>query len=451
VKKIGRIEQDRIVTLKVDDIIPNPNQPRKDFNEEKLKELGENIKAVGLKQPLIVRALKDGKYQIVDGERRYRACRLIKLEDIPVEIRHDIKTEQDAAIQSFIINNERSGYLPQDKDAYIFHLYETTKLSTRKLAEKLGKHHSFVDHCIEAHRFRQRLPPTLVGTLPLTHTALKQTAIIKDDKLRIRFLKMIADGKLKQDADTIKDVYQILEKIPADREEVFEAYFLGMLTSAQIKSLLEGAPIGREILIEQQGMISRLSVEKIRTDVKHRILNALPESEEKPFIEWSKKVYKEILDQQLRDEPDKKSKHVDIRHSHELQTFDSPDEIHRHFQYYSINAIKEKYSSDADIWRVIQCWFSVLYEYEEKIRHIESEELAIAVLDVVAEVLYWEALKRGFERDQEIHKHFDAGGEISVSGEPITTSPTTTTLLAEKEDEIERLKKELEELKNNKQ
>src|SRR5215204_3243450 len=186
--------------MKLVDIEPNPNQPRKDFDPDKLQELADNIKAVGLKQPLIVRPLPPkggGKHQLVDGERRYRACKLIPLQEVPVEIREDIKTEEDAAIQSYIMNEQRLNYNPQDKEAYIHHLLETTKLSTRKLAAKLGVHHSHIDHLKAAYRFRQKLPPTLVGTLELPHSALKNTAMIKDDKLRIRFLKMIAEGKIK--------------------------------------------------------------------------------------------------------------------------------------------------------------------------------------------------------------------------------------------------------------
>ena len=403
--------------------MPNPNQPRKDFDPDKLKELAENIKAVGLKQPIIIRPLPTtgGKFQIVDGERRYRACKLIDLKDVPVEIREDIKTEEDVALQSFIINNERSGYSPQDKDAYIFNLYQTTKLSTRKLAEKLGKHHSFVDHAIEAHHFRQRLPPTLVGTLPLTHAALRETAFIKDDKLRIRFLKMIADGKLRLNA--VRDVYQLLQKIPADREEVFEAYSLGMLTSDQIQFLSDGAPHGKNILLKPQETLARWFTGQIPEDVKKRLLYVTTEKREKPLLEDVLKEQKKKLEQWLAAAEPDKNKQEEIRRSHHLQTYDTPDNIHDHFERYSIESIKrefepktkeeaEDYSNEnTQLWRAIQWWLATRLDHHDKIRQIKTPELAIAVIDLVTEVIHWEALKRSLDEQERKYEEWQKGGD----------------------------------------
>lgn len=222
--------------LKIEAIIPNPNQPRKDFDPEKLQELADNIKQVGLKQPLIVRPFKDGKYQLVDGERRYRACKLIPLEDVQVDIREDIKSEEDAALQSYIINDQRSGYTPQDKEAYIHHLYETSGLSIRKLAAKLGVHHSLVDHYLEAYRFRQKLPPTEVGTpVQLTHTALKNTAMIKDDKLRIRMLQALQSGKIKS-ASQMPEIANVFKDQP---KALWEAYFCDLIDWAIVTDLVD--------------------------------------------------------------------------------------------------------------------------------------------------------------------------------------------------------------------
>ncbi|HKI07523.1 MAG TPA: ParB/RepB/Spo0J family partition protein [Nitrososphaeraceae archaeon] len=212
--------------MKLADIEPNPKQPRKDFAEESLRELADNVKQVGLKQPLIVKPLPTGgKFQLVDGERRYRARKLIPLEDVPVNIREDIKTEEQAAIESYIINEQRLNYNPQDKEAYIYQLKESTGLSTRKLADKLGVHHSHIDHMLEAYKFRQRLPPTLVGTLELSHSALMNTASIKDDNLRIRLLKALQDKKIKSSTE-VSEIARVLKDMP---RQLQEAYFADLL------------------------------------------------------------------------------------------------------------------------------------------------------------------------------------------------------------------------------
>ena len=75
------------VTVKLNDIEPNREQPRKDFDEAALSELADSIAKHGLLQPIIVRPLSNGRYQIIAGERRWRACRIAELDEVPVIIK----------------------------------------------------------------------------------------------------------------------------------------------------------------------------------------------------------------------------------------------------------------------------------------------------------------------------------------------------------------------------
>ena len=77
-------DRNATVTLKISEIEPNRSQPRKEFDEKALTELAESIKEHGLIQPILVRPLIGGGYQIVAGERRYRACRMAGLTEVPV-------------------------------------------------------------------------------------------------------------------------------------------------------------------------------------------------------------------------------------------------------------------------------------------------------------------------------------------------------------------------------
>ena len=90
------------VTLNISEIEPNRSQPRKEFDEKALSELAESISKHGLLQPLLVRPLTLGGYQIVAGERRYRACQMAGLKDIPVIIRElgDTETMELALIEN---------------------------------------------------------------------------------------------------------------------------------------------------------------------------------------------------------------------------------------------------------------------------------------------------------------------------------------------------------------
>ena len=88
--------------LRPSQIVPNRDQPRKDFDAEALKELSDSIKKHGLIQPLLVRPLDDGSYQIVAGERRWRASRMAGLEKIPVVIK---ELSDDETMQLALIEN----------------------------------------------------------------------------------------------------------------------------------------------------------------------------------------------------------------------------------------------------------------------------------------------------------------------------------------------------------
>ena len=90
------------VFLKISDIEPNRDQPRKDFNEEALRELADSIATHGVLQPLLVRPLAGGGYQLVAGERRWRASRMAGLSEVPVVIREmtDSEMTQIALIEN---------------------------------------------------------------------------------------------------------------------------------------------------------------------------------------------------------------------------------------------------------------------------------------------------------------------------------------------------------------
>ena len=91
-----------ILRIPVDLIEPNPYQPRMSFDQEALEELAESIKTLGLIQPITVRRKSDGRYQIISGERRFRACRLADMDMIPAYIRD---TNDQGMLEMAIVEN----------------------------------------------------------------------------------------------------------------------------------------------------------------------------------------------------------------------------------------------------------------------------------------------------------------------------------------------------------
>ena len=102
-KKQNKIRtESQILSIPQGDILPNPNQPRKRFDYDELEGLAQSIRANGILQPLIVRALENGKYELVAGERRLRAARLTGLTKVPCVV-SDI-SETDSAIFAVLEN-----------------------------------------------------------------------------------------------------------------------------------------------------------------------------------------------------------------------------------------------------------------------------------------------------------------------------------------------------------
>ncbi len=126
-----------VITLRIADIEPNRDQPRKDFDEQALSELSQSIMQFGVLQPILVRPLFDGGYQIVAGERRYRASRMAGLTEIPAVIRelNDNETMELALIE----NLQREDLSPVEEAKGYKTLIETYDMSQEQVAKTVGK------------------------------------------------------------------------------------------------------------------------------------------------------------------------------------------------------------------------------------------------------------------------------------------------------------------------
>ena len=131
-----------IVELQLSTIEVNPFQPRTSFNEESLRELASSIKKLGVIQPITVRKLGFNKYQLVIGERRYRASKLIGLESIPSFIR--IANDQDSLELALVENIQRQDLDPIEIALSYQRLIEEIEITQEKLSERVGKKRSTI-------------------------------------------------------------------------------------------------------------------------------------------------------------------------------------------------------------------------------------------------------------------------------------------------------------------
>jgi len=181
----------RIIPL--ERIEPNPEQPRLVFNEESLQELAASVKEHGILQPILVRPLDAGRYQLIAGERRWRASKLAGLDTIPALI-EDI--DDDTALEIAIIENlQREDISPLDEAAMYDRMVHEHGYSIRKLADKLGKDKGYLEN-----RLRLADAPVevreLVSLRKDTLSHAYELMKVEDPKKRKRLAAQVAAGQL---------------------------------------------------------------------------------------------------------------------------------------------------------------------------------------------------------------------------------------------------------------
>lgn len=138
-----QIENEKqIVNIKISDIYPNNTQPRKSFDEDKIIALCESIKKHGVLQPIVLKPDENGKYMIIAGERRYRACKMAKKEEIPAVIK-DISTKEVMEI-ALVENLQRENLNIIEEGIAYKNLIEKYKSTQEELASLVGKSRPYI-------------------------------------------------------------------------------------------------------------------------------------------------------------------------------------------------------------------------------------------------------------------------------------------------------------------
>ena len=123
--------------IKVEDIETNPWQPRSKFDIESLTELSDSIREIGIVQPITVREMENGKFQLITGERRYRAAKMLKMKTIPAYIRH--ADDQNMLEMALVENIQREDLDAIEVAISYQRLIEECNLTQENLSERIGK------------------------------------------------------------------------------------------------------------------------------------------------------------------------------------------------------------------------------------------------------------------------------------------------------------------------
>ena len=188
----NELNQNLIKEVALDDIITKEDQPRKDFDDESLKELAKSIEVNGVIQPIILRAIGD-KYQIVAGERRYRASGIAKLNVIPAIIT-DVDDEKAAKL-ALIENIQREDLNPIEEAMAYKQLMGEFDLKQEELANAIGKSRTYITNIIRLLNLDEKVINYLYnGVLTIGHG--KVLLGIKDKKEQVKIAEKIIDTGL---------------------------------------------------------------------------------------------------------------------------------------------------------------------------------------------------------------------------------------------------------------
>ncbi|WP_085993792.1 nucleoid occlusion protein [Oceanobacillus senegalensis] len=201
---------DEVVQIPVKDIIANRFQPRSIFDEEKIGELAQTIHTHGMIQPIIVRKLEDDKYEIIAGERRWRAVQSIGWETISAIVREMTDTETASVA---LIENLQREELTVIEEAFAYSkLLEMHSLTQEALAQRLGKNQSTIANKLRLLKLPDEVQEALLSKT-ITERHARALIKLKDPEKQVEVLKIIIDNEL-----NVKQTEERIAKIQEPKE-----------------------------------------------------------------------------------------------------------------------------------------------------------------------------------------------------------------------------------------
>lgn len=194
---------EKVIDLDLDEIDPNPHQPRQIFGENELNELAESIRENGMLQPIVVRRSGD-RYELVAGERRLRASRLLELRKIPALIR-DIRDE-DSLKLALLENLQREDLNPIEKAAGLKALVEELGLSAAEIGKALGKGRSTIANSIRLLKLPEEVKE-MINKGDLSEGHARAVLALEGDRERIEAARRVVEEKL-----TVRDLERTVRK-----------------------------------------------------------------------------------------------------------------------------------------------------------------------------------------------------------------------------------------------
>ncbi len=200
----GKTEEKQEVLIPISKVEPNKEQPRKNFDEDALLELSESIKQFGVLQPLLVQDKKD-YYEIIAGERRWRAAKLAGLKKVPVIVKH--LTDQEIVEISLIENIQRENLNPIEEAIAYKRLLTEFNLKQDEIAERVSKSRTAVTNSMRLLKLNEKVQQMVIDDMISTGHARALLAI-SDEEKQYTLAQKIFDEKL-----SVREVEKLVKKL----------------------------------------------------------------------------------------------------------------------------------------------------------------------------------------------------------------------------------------------
>ncbi len=247
--------------IEVEKIKPNPMQPRREFDEEKLKELSESIRQYGVLQPLVVirkeKEFENGtvvEYELIAGERRWRASQLAGLNQVPVVIREE-SSEKVKLELALIENLQREDLSPLERAEAFRQLVDDFKMRHHEVGAKIGKSREFVSNTIRLLSLSDEMQEGLRQRLITEGHTRPLLSLIRQPEDQLTLYKEIIYRKM-----TVREAENIsrrlvkeftVRKIRVEKEDPETKYLEEQISNA----------LGTRVLVEQKGTVKRISID----------------------------------------------------------------------------------------------------------------------------------------------------------------------------------------------
>jgi ParB family chromosome partitioning protein len=264
-EEISSENKRNISKVKITQIEPNPNQPRNQFDEDGLHELAESIKRFGVLQPLVV-IKKDKFYEIIAGERRWRAAKMAKLKEIPIIIKEF--TEEEIVEVALIENIQRENLNPIEEAMAYHRLIHEYKLKQDEIAEKVSKSRSAIANALRLLQLDERVRQMLIDEKLSTGHA-RALLGVKDLEKQYEVALQVFDHELNV-RDTERLIKKLLKPETKDEHKKKKDYMDPIMASLE-KNIEE--ILGTKVNIQNKKNKGKIEIEYYSNQELERIID----------------------------------------------------------------------------------------------------------------------------------------------------------------------------------